>query len=74
MAIGGIREITDDMLKGFNCTRKELLEILSHCRQAVEDFYHHRKFKLPTWKGGSIEAEVLERIPQTVKAFLKMLA
>ena len=25
LAIGGIREITEDMLKGFNCTRKELL-------------------------------------------------
>ena len=66
------------MLKGFNCTRKELLEILCHCRQTVEDFYHDRKFKLPSrehleLERGSVEAEVLEGIPQTVKAFQKML-
>lgn len=31
------------MLQNFNCTRKELLEILCHCRKAVEDFYHNKK-------------------------------
>ena len=46
--IGGIREITADMLKSFNCTRKELLEILCHCRKTVEDYYHDRIFRLPT--------------------------
>lgn len=35
LVVGGIREITEDMLKGFNCTRKELLEILCHCRKTV---------------------------------------
>jgi hypothetical protein len=44
--IGGLKEVTDDMLKNFNCTRRELLEILCHCRTTVEDYYHDRKFVL----------------------------
>lgn len=58
--IGGLREVTEDMLKSFNCTRKELLEILCHCRKTVEDYYHDRKFHLKSkekieFERGSIE-------------------
>lgn len=47
ITVGCIQEITHDMLQGFNCTRKELLDILCHCRKSVEDYYHDRIFKLP---------------------------
>lgn len=76
--IGGLKEVTSDMLKSFNCTRKELLEILCHCRKTVEDYYHDRKFKLKSkekiqFEKGLIETEIAEKIPQTVKSFYRML-
>ena len=34
-------EISDNLLQGFNCSRKELLEILSYFRKSVELFFHN---------------------------------
>ena len=42
--VGGLNELSDDMLQSFNCTRKELLSILCYCRKSVEDYYHNRMY------------------------------
>jgi hypothetical protein len=36
-----LSEISDDLLQGFNCSRKELLEILLYCRKSVEQYFHN---------------------------------
>jgi len=36
-----LNEISDDLLLGFNCSRKELLEILAYCRKSVEQYFHN---------------------------------
>lgn len=36
-----LNEISDDLLQGFNCSRKELLEILAYCRKSVEQYYYN---------------------------------
>ena len=35
-------EISRDLLQGFNCSRKELLEILAYCRKSVEEYFNTR--------------------------------
>lgn len=46
VAIGCINEIGDEVLSNFNCSRKELSDILCFCRISVENCYHFSKFKL----------------------------
>lgn len=36
-----LNEVSDDLLQGFNCSRKELLEILAYCRKSVEQYFHN---------------------------------
>ena len=37
-------EMVQDLLKGFNCSRKELTEILPFCRSTIEEFLYSRIF------------------------------
>lgn len=37
-----LSEMSRDLLQGFNCSRKELLEILAYCRKSVEEYFHNR--------------------------------
>jgi hypothetical protein len=37
-----LAEMSKDLLQGFNCSRKELLEILAYCRKSVEEYFHTR--------------------------------
>jgi hypothetical protein len=39
-------EMVEDMLEGFNCSRKELTQILCFCRTVVEEFLYSRIFPL----------------------------
>lgn len=39
-------EMVSDMLEGFNCSRKELTQILCFCRTVVEEFLYSRIFPL----------------------------
>ncbi len=39
-------EVVEDMLEGFNCSRKELTQILCYCRIVVEEFLYMRVFPL----------------------------
>ncbi len=36
-----IGEVTEEMLEGFNCSRKELYEILGYCRKSVENYFYN---------------------------------
>lgn len=36
-----LSEVSTDLLQGFNCSRKELLEILAYCRKSVEQYFYN---------------------------------
>ena len=75
-----LNEISDDLLEGFNCSRKELLEILAYCRKSVEVYFftthqqHQANLHRPAFmlsEGFENERKELARIlPVSYKRFM----
>jgi hypothetical protein len=66
-------EITVDMLRGFNCSRKQLNDILPYCKGVVEEFLYKRVYT--NLLGGQIietePAEDLKDFDQTIKYIVR---
>jgi hypothetical protein len=74
--------VSDDLLQGFNCSRKELLEILAYCRKSVEQYFHNihhqhqsntgRRHEYDSEGFGDEIREISRIVPETLKQFLHL--
>lgn len=72
-------EVSSDMLRGFNCSRKQLNEILPYCRTVIEQFMYERIYgELFAQKAAMPAAEDLndlaQEYAQTAKDLVKLSA
>ncbi len=61
-------EISSDMLSGFNCSRKQLNDILPCCRIVIEEFLYEKIYgDLFSYKGSMPSAENLNDLADEFK-------